>query len=268
MQNIVVFGNCQAGTLSRILWDLPQITGQFNLFYHEFAMNEARKATAGDELAACDILLIQDTREWQHYPFRDQVRSSADIMKFPFYYFGALWPFDSHQNGPDKIALGQRVAKPFGYLDHLLGRLRDKVPDPSERFEVYRKLAVSDVVDINRYAEIEEVRLLTEDKRYRLEVGRFIVENYRHERLFETVTHPAGTLMKRIADELLGKLGVRITWPSEINLNLPSRYQVPIHPHVIEALKLEFVSDETLYHFYEEDLSFEQYVRRYIETYG
>lgn len=268
MQNLVVFGNCQAGTLSRILGDLPQVQERFNVVYHEFRMDDSRLATAGSELEACDVLLVQDTREWQHYPFRDRVRSSALVIKFPFYYFGALWPFDSHQNGLDKVAFAQTVARPFGYLDHLLGQLREKVPDPAGRFEAYRQLAVEGVIDIARYAEIEEARLLAEDDRYGLTVGRFIVENFRRERLFDTVTHPTSTLMRPIADAVMGKLGVAIAWPDQINLRLPSRYQVPIHPRVIEALKLEFVSEETLYHFYEEDLTFDQYVRLYIETYG
>jgi hypothetical protein len=44
--------------------------------------------------------------------------------------------------------------------------------------------------------------------------------------------------------------------------------QVPVHPKVAEALGVRWATPERKYRFRQEELTWEQYVRRYIDHYG
>ena len=44
--------------------------------------------------------------------------------------------------------------------------------------------------------------------------------------------------------------------------------QVPVHPRVAEALGVRWATAQRQYRFRQEELTWEQYVRRYIDPYG
>lgn len=269
MENILIFGNCQSGLMHRVLRDTPTMTAAFNIMYHELNMTEDRQAVAADEMASCDILLVQDSREWRHYPLRDAVPATARVIRFPFYYFGPLWPFDCHQNKMDHAAVRPDIKPGFAYQDYLLGELRTQVPDPVERFRVYRTLDMPNPFDIARYAELETARLQAEDERYGLDIGQFIIDNYKTVRMFDSITHMAPALSRRFVETIMKKAGISVTIPEGVNLSGQSPYQVPIHPKVVETLGLTWLDDSMTYNFHNiERLTFDQYYQRYIELYG
>jgi hypothetical protein len=98
----------------------------------------------------------------------------------------------------------------FAYTDNLLGRLREQTPDAQERFRRYRDLDIDDPPDLARYAEYEEVRLLREDARLGLGLGRFILENYQTTCLFHAITHPTRALLVEMTREIAAGLGIEV----------------------------------------------------------
>lgn len=269
MGKLIVYGNCQSAALYEVLKATPEVTRRWTVVHHELWASGAALEQALAHFDDCDVLVRQDLRNWRTHPRRDLLPPHTRIVDFPFCYIAALWPFDGHQNGNDPgWRFGEGDLK-FAFTDRLLGRLRETTPDPETRFARYRDLNAPDLPDIARYAEFEEARLLREDRRIGSTLGRFIVDHYRTTRLFHTITHPTPLLIRRLADEVLAKLGLA---PLPEGRDVPDYlgyFQVPLHPEVIRALALTWTTPGADYKFSPaERLTFEQYIRRYIRVYG
>ena len=269
MAKLIVYGNCQADALFEVLKHIPQVSQRWDVVRHDLSLEGERLDGSLTDFYDCDVLLQQSIRNWDHHPICNCVADTIMHIKFPFYYLGALWPFDGHQNGNDPGWYHTLGEAQFEYSDSLLGRLRQAIPDPEERFCSYSTLDVPGIVNIRRYAEFEETRLLREDEQFGLTIGRYIVENYRQKRLFHTITHPAAPLLTRMTREILWKLDIPACRVESYVKDFLGWNQVPIHPRVAELLGLAWVVRDGKYNFVNrEQLSFEEYYRRYIRCFG
>ncbi len=269
MGRLIVYGNCQSAAIYEVLRRIPAVTARWEVLHHALWASAEALACNMAQFDDCDVLLQQDIRNWRSHPRAGSLAPQTQVVRFPFCYFAALWPFDGHQNGNDTgWRFGEGELK-FGFSDAMLGRLRAETPDPAARLARYRALDVPDAPDIARYAEFEAARLLREDKRLGFTLGRFIIDHYRRERLFHAITHPSRTLLVRMTQEILAKLEIEAGDIDGLVLDYLSYFQVPIHPAVARALALEWVDETTTYNFNNaERLTWEEYVGRYIRVYG
>lgn len=269
MGRLIVYGNCQSAAIYEVLRRIPAVTERWEVVHHELWASAEVLARNVAQFDDCEVLLQQDVRNWRTHPRADSLAPQTQVVRFPFCYFAALWPFDGHQNGNDPGWRFDEGELKFGFTDALLGRLRAETPDPVARLARYRALDVADAPDIARYAEFESARLLREDKRLGFTLGRFIVDTYRTARLFHAITHPSRALLVRMTQEILAKLDIDADGIDALVLDYLSYFQVPIHPLVARALALEWVDDATTYNFnHVEQLTWEEYVTRYIRVYG
>jgi hypothetical protein len=67
---------------------------------------------------------------------------------------------------------------------------------------------------------------------------------------------------------LLKHLGIDEIYRPIASLDHLKRLQVPVHPKVAEALGVKWASENTKYLYGGEQITWETYVRRYIEHYG
>lgn len=268
MRRLIVWGNCQASSLANVLDRAPGIAGVLKAEHHEvWATGDALAANlaAFDE---ADILVVQDLRAWRQHPLRERLPQRMQVVRFPFCYVAALWPFDAFIRGADAEII--RRGGKFAFQDGLMAELRRDVPDPEARFARYRDLDLPDLPDLRRYAELEEARLRRDDARLGMRIGHFIAETYRTQRLFHAIIHPTPPLVERLAWEVLQKLGLPCAAEDVPRFyDYLAYYQVPLHPQVIAALELTWVDEATRYTFSsKEKLDFETYFRRYIKDGG
>jgi hypothetical protein len=267
-KKLVIYGNCQVVGIETVLNAIPAFVDEFEIVRHDLWLADEALANSLSDYETCDILLLQHVSNWKEHPMRDRIAPSVQIVRFPFLIMGALWPCDGFEHGAD---FGWSYAEPsrrYGYQDAYLGKLRTLVPDPEERFRVYTDFTFPDAPDIKRYAAFVEARLLKGDREIGSTLGRFVVDNYRHTRLFHTITHPSGLLMQKLAEDVLTQLGLDPAAVASVNMDMHSSYQVPIHPKVIETLELTWVDGSATYSFYNEPKTFEEYTMGYIQAYG
>ena len=94
--------------------------------------------------------------------------------------------------------------------------------------------------------------------------------NFRQERLFRSAGHPEFRLLRHLAVTLFRQMGADSTVLSLIETRLtPTNMPVqpdfaPLHPSVIEHFSLSFVTKETKYRLWDDEITFEDYVRRYL----
>ncbi len=275
-RKVVLFGNCQAAGVHKALADLDG-GEQFDIVHHDMLLTGGALEASLKDYADCDILLLQDiTYKWRTHPMKDRIAPGARIISFAPLGFMALWPFDGLHCGPDPAWAAQPARKTFAYSDHLMARLRGSVPDPNgmiadpaERLRVYAALDWPKLDSPRRYLAFERRRLLQQDDKHGSRMGRFILDNFASTRLFHTLNHPTGLLLRELALEVLGKIGLDVAAVEDMDLDGLGGVQVPVHPGVADTLDLGWVGSDERYRLnMDVELDFLDYYRLYIDTYG
>jgi hypothetical protein len=269
-RKLVIIGNCQSETLRQGFARIEPLNRLFDVKYHFIQLPKNLHEFAARDLETCDILLFQDIRLWDEFPLRDHVRPGAEAARFPLVRFGSLWPFDGW-NGPGDTEAYDREAPnlTFPYLDGLLGRLRKEIPDREPRFQAYRSLDLPGIVNYRRLHELEIRRLAGMDKKFDFAIGAFILENFRTRRLFHTTVRPNWEVFNLLLRSVAKSLGV--TAPISLNDGydaLLRNPQIPVHPKVARDLGVKWADESTRYLNRGIEVTWEAYVRSYIEHYG
>jgi hypothetical protein len=188
---------------------------------------------------------------------------------FPCIRFASPWPFDGCNGPTDPDAVAQEAPNfTFTYLDGLLARLRREIPDTERRFAAYRSLDFAGVPNYARAHQFETRRILALDRKYDCRIGAFMLDGCRSEQLFYTTNHPNRQIFEMMLAHIMRGLAVRGTIPRVDALDQLHTIQVPVHPLVAEALEMRWVTPDRKYRFRQEELTWEEYVRRYIAHYG
>jgi hypothetical protein len=266
---ILIVGNCQAQTVHEALARSGEFDDRLDVKYHFVALQQNLHEAGKAEVESSDVLLVQDIRDWENYPLRPYIRDGARIIKFPLLHFASLWPFD-HYNGPgDKEAYEREWPNlTFLYHDGLLARLRKEIPKREERLLAYRTLSVDGIINFARLHDFEKRRLTAMDKQFECEIGQFILDNFQRRRLFYTTNHPNGQIIGMLMQYLLRQLGIGRGFRPNSTLDHLRRLQVPVHPKVAETLGVTWAKENTKYLYGGEQITWETYIRRYIEHYG
>jgi Polysaccharide biosynthesis enzyme WcbI len=265
---VVVVGNCQAEIVCRELRH-PGLENRFAPIYQFVNLEESRHAQGRRELAECDLLLVQDIGNMEDYPLLADIPDRLDVIRFPCLRLASLWPFDGN-NGPTdrEAALREQQEPRFAYLDGLLARLRKRIPDKEERFNAYRSLDSGPVVNFRRLHEFEERRLTAMDRKFECSIGSFILDNFRTSRLFHATDRPNARLWSMLMRLIVKRLGSRSGYPENPDHDPLQAAQVPVHPKVAGGLEVKWVNPETRYVFGERMVTWETYIREYIDHFG
>jgi len=266
---VLIVGNCQAQTVYEALMRSGEFYERLDVKYHFVSLQQDLHEFGKVEVENSDILLVQDIRDWEHYPLKTYIREDARIIKFPLLHFASLWPFD-HYNGPgDKEAYEREWPNlTFLYHDGLLARLRKEIPDRAQRLVAYRTLSVDGIINFARLHDFERRRLAAMDKQFGCGIGRFILDNFQRRKLFYTTNHPSGQIIGMLMQYLLQQLEIDRGYRPNSSLDHLRRLQVPVHPKVAQALGVTWANENTRYLYGGEQITWETYVRRYIEHYG
>jgi Polysaccharide biosynthesis enzyme WcbI len=267
--NVIIVGNCQAQTVYEALIRTRAFNARLDVKYHFVGLQQDLHDLGRSELKKCNILLVQYINDWKNYPLRPDIRDDLPIIKFPLLHFASLWPFD-HYNGPGDREAYERESPnlTFLYLDGLLARLRKEIPDRNQRLLAYRSLSLDGVINYVRLHDFEKRRLLAMDKQFGFDIGQFILDHFQKKRLFYTTNHPNWQIFAMLMQHLLKHLGIVEVYRPIASLDHLKRLQVPVHPKVAEALGVKWASENTKYLYGGEHITWETYVRRYIEHYG
>jgi hypothetical protein len=268
-QKVVVVGNCQALAVYEALCRAGRLNARIEARYHFVGLQKNLHEQGRRELQACDVLLVQEIQDWERYPLREAVAERTPIIKFPLLRFASLWPFD-HYNGPgDREAYEREWPNlTFPYLDGLLGRLRREIPDREQRFAAYRTLAVAGIVNYVRLHDFETRRLVAMDRKYGCSIGRFILDNFRRRQVFYMTCHPNGQVLTLLMRHLIKQLGIDAPYHPHASLDHFKRQQVPVHPKIAKALGVTWAHEKTRYLYDGRTVTWESYIRSYIDHYG
>ncbi|GGF51749.1 hypothetical protein GCM10007301_08990 [Azorhizobium oxalatiphilum] len=268
-KKILIFGNCQGSLVARAFRENPGFSKRFSVKHHFMELPPNLHEQGRRDIEECDLLLIQDIKEWEAYPLRAHVPDDLPTLRYPCVRFASLWPFDAFNGPDDRIARNKDYPNfEFTYFDGLLARLRKDIPDPDARFAAYRDLDVKGVIDPRRLHTFEEKRLLAMDEKFPAGMGAYILENFRRKRVFYTTAHPNGAILGMLMKHLAKELGVRQPFWFSGPLDSLKSLQIPVHPKVASALDVTWAGADARYLVRGEKVRWEDYFRKYISYYG
>jgi len=268
-KRVVIFGNCQGNLLAEALRYHSGFSRHFSVKHHYMELPANLHEQGKRDLDECDMLLIQDIREWEQYPLRDHVRSDLPTLRYPCVRFASPWPFDAFNGPDDRLARNRDFPNfEFTYFDGLLARLRKEIPDHELRFRAYASLDIGRVIDFKRLHQFEQARLEEMDRKFAAGIGAYVLENFRSRQIFYTTAHPDGRIMKMLVKQVSKELGLSLHFWLPGSLNSLRRLQVPIHPRVAEALGIRWADAGRKYLVRGEWVTWEDYFRKYIAYYG
>jgi len=279
VRTLIVYGSCQAKELGRILQASPNVRSSYDV-YVQWIGDQARLGGSwAEEIACADLVLRQDVPELKAFPPGHWDSARAPVFTFPFLSLAGLWPFDTQLGVADRVASMAQAAgrgTDIHYQDHLLGRMRGHIADFDERLAAYTTLSAPEYPKLAAYLarldpcayfmqKITELR--RQDTAHGLGIGAAIASQIRQAPLFHTVTHPASPVLRRLAGELMGKAGLSLEAQSDLTDGF-AQYQVPVHPMIARALGLLWAQDGRQWQFHSARVTFAQYYRHYIRTFG
>lgn len=268
-KRILIFGNCQGNLLAEALREHSGFARRFAVKHHYMELPANLHEQGRRDLDECDMLLIQDIREWEQYPLREHVPEQLPTLRYPCVRFASPWPFDAFNGPDDKLARNRDFPNfEFTYFDGLLARLRKEIPDHEQRFRAYESLQLDRIIDFKRLHAFEQSRLETMDRTFATGIGAYILENFRTRQVFYTTAHPNGRIMKMLVKHVTRELGLSLHFWLPGSLNSLRRLQVPVHPKVAAELGIKWADVRRRYLIRGERLTWEDYVRKYISYYG
>jgi hypothetical protein len=125
------------------------------------------------------------------------------------------------------------------------------------------------IINYRRLHQMEVRRLAAVDEKFDCAIGSFIVENFQNRRLFHTTVRPnweVFNLMMQFVAKLVGA-GEPISLTESVDASLRNP-QVPVHPKVARDLGVKWADERTRYLNRGRQVTWESYIRSYIEHYG
>ena len=265
-RKVVFFGNCQARQLSEVYRLHLAVDRDDQVFFANVQCVLTSKEEVIRALREADAVVSQI------FDFPTKVDAETlrpGCVSFPSVVAGFYWPYANqvHVRTP-KGEINPLYPGQLG--DRFLNGLIIKGIDPRSALETYLNLDVAKVAGLDRLFELSMQNQRNRDNKCGFHVASLFEQHYRNEHLFLTSDHPNLLVFKAIARQVYAMVGISDARIEEalgrLSVSPFPKEALPIHPKVIEHFRLNFVSNETRYPFYQEGrLSFEEFVLRYMK---
>ncbi|KRA57526.1 hypothetical protein ASD89_07655 [Caulobacter sp. Root656] len=267
----VVYGNCNAQALTQFLEALTPLGDSHEIIWARSYGDTSLRlpGVENDPLARCEHLWVQND-EQNPMIHEGRTPESCSVLRFPPCNSTVLWPYqfrDSLPVGPDAV----RPEGNFPYGDDLIRRLsEDPAITPQNVVEAYqaqiRSGHVANAVEQNQ-------RLMAErDAACDVSIADFFWGNFRRTPMQMTFNHPRRAFVQGLFFRMLDRTAPDLTaaarekadqWPATYEPF--DNFETPVAPAVADALQLEWWTPDHKYIFWDERLTFAEYLVRYLE---
>lgn len=274
---VILYGNCQAPylALQLALADArPDGLGYLCVLNHTEPGGVIERPTPR-ELARCVLYLEQ-------YEYRTSFDTRAELrqalgpgcprLTFPPLVMYAPWPFDAQESRlpPDEQYVWGRY--PMG--DSVGQEVAAMGLNPEDVMAAYRKRAREKMPDLQARLDLDIARMEERDSVCDVVIADYVRAHFRERHLFWTTAHVSVELIaemgKRLYRACLPVLGGDFDSGVErirhglAGIDGMGEIQVPIDAEVAQTLGLKFHSADMRYRWYDQQWTFDEYMRRYI----
>lgn len=275
-RTVLVYGNCQAPFLARMLATLDDLNDDYRfVFAPNHVYPGADKATELPGHFFDDVaLVLWQLEEYTNNPaalaVRARLPAGCPIIIYPSFVMTSLWPFECPEplGTPDPAFFWGRY--PLGDMIGL--RIRNAGLSGSHAVAAYLDLSISKMPNLEVRLQRDIDRMHRYDAQSDIQLAGYVEANFRDQHLFWTSGHMSQfavvELTRRVASAarvVLGGNETRMeTCLAAADFKGMGDVQLPIHPMVAEALGLAFWRPWQTYRWYTENWTFYEYFERYI----
>lgn len=251
----ILHANCQGEPLAALLAASSEFSARWRVTHYT---NYTREIIPEEALRTASLFLYQNLGPaWEDLSSEalcSRLRGDALRLCIPNMVFLGYWPFWTRTS-------------PMDFGDSLLDKLCTSGAGKPEILRVYLHGKIPAMIDLD--AAVTET-LRTERRREEpcaVKTVDFVAAHWRQVRLFQTVNHPDAPLLLHTAQGILACLGLP-PLPDDVCQTFSFDYEgfcLPIHPQVAAWHALPFAGAQTLYPVFGRNMTFAQYISRYID---
>lgn len=278
-RNCILISTCIGYGLRYLLRLSEQFNRQFVI--HSYVTQQHFKymkdfSISDQEVADCDLLLHL-TPGWADWgneaAYTDLLRrfpASTQKISFPYPTLLTLWPFhcgDPRNVDPDRPLNAHGVQPEYHYGDTVVLAMMKQGMPKREIIDRYLKTDVAEQVDllgVHRWCMSWQAE---KEKDTDVKVLNFINNNIRTVRTFSTMNHVTNATLIHMANQILAKLDMKpLGRYARESLFEIVDFQMPIHPSIIRALDLPYVTPDSRYRVDAyRNLTFTEFLDQYID---
>jgi len=250
----IVHANCQGEPLIERLKTCPEFSERYDV---TLFTNYTREPIPAETLGRCSLFLYQYLDDkWNELASNALLKNlpeSTTHLCIPNMFFKGYWPLWSGAQG-------------FDYrCRHLDDFIAKKLP-PEETILLFLHSDITTIYDL-----IDLVGQTIEQERGReartpIKYLNLLIENYRDQRLFNTINHPGSFLMNHVARGILTHLGFESLNENAMeSLGEPfPEFEQPINPKIGHFFGWNFAGADTQYEIYGRKMTFARYAANYV----
>jgi hypothetical protein len=281
--SVILYGNCQATGLRKILARMPYLSSRVNFRVIEYFNMRGRGGGLSqfprnlfDEV---DVVWEQLGTDFvaERKQFHCLIaKRNPRIIRFPAFTINTLWPF----MGADKRLIRDpdyprqrryRIPDQIGFT--VAQEIGSRSASDEEVFDRYMELSAERFPDLDRRLEIDHAQWRFRDSQADIAVFDYVNDNFRSHRLFHDPAHvsalPQRFVLSRLIEETLSEWVDCRRAIDELAAILADYHgmewaSVPIHPLVGERLRLSYYDPNARYLWYSHEWNFRDYIVSYI----
>lgn len=272
---VLVHGNCHTQIIQEFLLSSVEFNKNYFIYPMPLIHNNTEGCIKSELLESTDVFIHQDIRADNEYGYKlsDEyilplLRNSTVSITIPnlVRYGWCFFPQLSHPNSNNpSIFSGKDAAGMFPHADVIIDKAVSEGKTKDEIVNCWKsgKNFAEDVIVFNFNKEMDKMN--DREKNWDIKIREFILENYKGEKMFYYPGHPTNVILKKIAEEILIRLGCDI----DIHANLRQEvHEEFVLPEVKSALGLEwnevYIREHPTGKKMCEHMTFEEYVNEYI----
>ncbi len=258
MKRCVLSANCQGDIFMHMLKKHPVFLQEWEVDYY---VNFHKTPIPDGKIENCDLLIYQKLGDsWGDLSTKvllSRLPKHARAICLPNMSNFDLWP--TAKWAPDAYNL---------WLDTYLESLIEKGLEFSEIVYLAMRADFSEILDLK--AKRKDNMRYEYEKEYfgRSKILEFIENRWTEEWLFTTPNHPAHSLLFLVANIILQEFGYQMLRP-EVNAPLMTcdrEYFLPVHPFFIKHYKIKYLTEETKYPVFGNELTYKEYLMAYVDA--
>lgn len=278
---ILAVGSCISENAMRGLQAQPELDQTFDFAFFNHNVSDRTDAPINPDLMSRAVLTIQDIGPWQAETLlneveRQSLNPDAVQISIPALHFNSMWPLltTDPRNKPLPDLVWGRY--PNSWTDRLALEMVETYPTVEERVAAYLAKDVTQVMNLERFHEMQLVNMALREEGYDVKVGAYVASRFREERLFFVHHHPSSRMFSYMLSQILMGPKFRAVYRKNLGgltqaatewceaSRIFAEEQLPLNPQVAKAMGLKWWSEDMTFRLGDRDWTFLEWITYYM----
>lgn len=273
---VVLNANCYGPQIKKYLQNDSDFSKEY-CFYPIPPICENKLGTIDKHIMSkCSVFIHQDIREDNAYGYKlsdkyllDLLPSNAISITVPnLVGFGKAFYPQSVSSNPNSRPHPNSKTGLFPHADKLIDELVQQGKTRNEIINICRSGGNFNKNDVQTSLNVNYRKYKEREKYWDIKVLDMIMDLYRDVQVFYDMVHPANFIMRKICEEVMGKVGIHKNL--ELLGNGINTFEIPLYPEIREHLSLSWggwnhiIRKDSACKLIQGDMNMEEFIKEYL----